>query len=399
MPTVVCVLGMHRSGTSFITRALNILGVDLGPEDHAMKPRADNPQGFSEHQPITDLNDEILTMLGGSWHTPPSPAPGWARDPRFDDLKGRAARLLEEDFGQSPVWGWKDPRTCLTLPFWQQLVPSMRYVICVRSPLDVALSLQARDGFGIEKGGALWVDYVSAALTQTSGEPRILVSYDDLIERQDVEVDRLAAFIGRPSSITSSQPAVQSATDRTLRHHRTQIGAVISEPQLPFASKALYLSLLFLLHDQHSPSAGRPTLTDVFEKEVERLSREALTADESASRLTAELFERAQQLAAAQRQAADIGAALAHRERERDDVQSLADSLREQLDRQTKHVLAVMEDRDAWRDRVLQLQTETEQLRQRLGYVETRIGSIRTALRVLLPRRLYSELRRALERQ
>jgi len=364
-----------------------------------MKPREDNPQGFSEHQPITDLNDEILSMLGGNWHRPPSPPPGWARDPRFDDLKRRAGRLLEEDFGNAPVWGWKDPRTCLTLPFWQQLVPSMRYVICVRSPLDVALSLQARDGFPIEKGGALWVDHVSAALTYTSGEPRVLVSYDDLIERQDVEVDRLASFIGRPSSTASSQPALRSATDLTLRHHRTQINSVITDRQLPFPSKALYLSLLFLLHDQHSRSTRRPTLSDRFEKEVEHLGQAALAADESATRLASELFERAQQLAEAQRQTAEIGSALAYRERERDEIQSLADSLREQLDRQTTHVLAVMEDRDAWRDRATHLHAESEQFRQRLAYVETRLGSIRTALRVLLPRPLYTELRRALERQ
>jgi hypothetical protein len=382
---------MHRSGTSFITRALNILGVDLGPEDHAMKPNADNPRGFSEHQGITDLNDEILAMLGGNWHSPPPRQADWANDPRFDDLKGRAARLLEEDFGDSPLWGWKDPRTCLTLPFWQQLVPSMRYVVCVRSPLDVALSLQARDGFSIEKSGALWVDYLSGALTDTTGQPRMLVSYDDLIERQDVEVERLAGFIDRSWSSDCLQSDVESATDLTLRHHQTQIGAVLIDARLPFPAKALYLCLLFLLHDQHSRATPPPTLSDVFEADVETLSREALADDDSASRLSTELVE-------ARRQAAAAGAELAQCQRERDEIQGLAASLLEQFDAQTTQVLAITENRDAWRDGATHLQAEAEQLRQRLAYVETRIGSIRTALRVLLPRRLYTELRRTLDR-
>ena len=57
---MICVLGMHRSGTSLATRALHLLGVSLGPDEHLMRPRADNPLGFFEHQPLTDLNDEIL---------------------------------------------------------------------------------------------------------------------------------------------------------------------------------------------------------------------------------------------------------------------------------------------------------------------------------------------------
>lgn len=44
--TIVCVIGMHRSGTSLVTRILNLLGVDLGPAEQLMAPYAvDNPKG------------------------------------------------------------------------------------------------------------------------------------------------------------------------------------------------------------------------------------------------------------------------------------------------------------------------------------------------------------------
>ena len=33
-PTIVCILGMHRSGTSLVSRMLNVLGVELGPDEH-----------------------------------------------------------------------------------------------------------------------------------------------------------------------------------------------------------------------------------------------------------------------------------------------------------------------------------------------------------------------------
>ena len=54
---MICVLGMHRSGTSALTGVVEQLGAFLGPPAHLMAPRADNPAGFFEHQPLTDLND------------------------------------------------------------------------------------------------------------------------------------------------------------------------------------------------------------------------------------------------------------------------------------------------------------------------------------------------------
>jgi len=70
-PEIVCVLGMHRSGTSLITALLQSLGAHLGPPEHMMKPQPDNPRGFYEHQLLNDIDEEILARLGGSWSEPP----------------------------------------------------------------------------------------------------------------------------------------------------------------------------------------------------------------------------------------------------------------------------------------------------------------------------------------
>ncbi|MEX0585828.1 MAG: hypothetical protein WD176_04250, partial [Pirellulales bacterium] len=75
---IICVLGMHRSGTSLVTRLLNLLGVDLGVSA-ALRP-ADrfNPTGYWEHQAFIDINDELLRRLGGSWRQIPRLlSPGW----------------------------------------------------------------------------------------------------------------------------------------------------------------------------------------------------------------------------------------------------------------------------------------------------------------------------------
>src|ERR1700722_14451555 len=74
---IICVLGMHRSGTSVATRVLNLLGVFLGAEDHFVSPGPDNPKGFWEYQSIVDLNIEILERLGGNCYEPPAFPADW----------------------------------------------------------------------------------------------------------------------------------------------------------------------------------------------------------------------------------------------------------------------------------------------------------------------------------
>ena len=138
-----------------------------------MGSRPDNPKGFWEYQPILDLNDEILGRLGGNWHEPPALPPGWETAAEFADLRQKARDLVARSFA-SGDWGWKDPRTCLTLPFWKQILPPVHYVICMRSPAEVAASLEKRDGFPIEKSIRLWQIYTGAAIEQTAGSATAL---------------------------------------------------------------------------------------------------------------------------------------------------------------------------------------------------------------------------------
>ncbi|MGA2162949.1 MAG: sulfotransferase [Solirubrobacteraceae bacterium] len=178
----VCVLGFGRSGTSLTMRLLHLLGVDIGPQEDLLAPgEADNPRGYWEPGWMVALNDEILAKLGTVWWRPLPVAPGWERSADFDELRERASGLLEEKFGAAPLWGWKDPRTTLTLPFWKELVPDARYVICLRNPADAISSIQRRPDPELSIGawGDLWLEYTARALRETQGCPRTLVFYED----------------------------------------------------------------------------------------------------------------------------------------------------------------------------------------------------------------------------
>ncbi|MCH6574588.1 MAG: hypothetical protein IH795_05200 [Bacteroidetes bacterium] len=59
MKHFLLITGMHRSGTSFLVRALNLNGVYLGELDsllsHEWKAFDDNPRGHWEHKKIYEL--------------------------------------------------------------------------------------------------------------------------------------------------------------------------------------------------------------------------------------------------------------------------------------------------------------------------------------------------------
>jgi hypothetical protein len=242
--TIVCVLGMHRSGTSLVARLLNLLGADLGPEEHMIKPTSANPAGYWESRGIKEINDEILSRLGGSWLEPPDFAEGWERSPELADLRQQARELIRTDFAASELLGFKDPRNCLTLPFWQSILGPMRYVICLRNPVDVAASLESRedDTAPFEEGVALWLTYVRAALSVTAGHRREIMFYEDLMAEPEAAVATLARLIDRldPAEVDG---ALEVAMLEGLWHHRTAVANVLDTTRLAFNVKAFYLAL------------------------------------------------------------------------------------------------------------------------------------------------------------
>jgi hypothetical protein len=241
---IVCILGMHRSGTSVLTRVLNLIGVDLGSDEVlTTEPVAANPKGYWEHSEIVSISDAILRRHGGSWDKPPLLPPGWETAAAIDDLRSRAQQLIADQFAKVQLWGWKDPRTCLTLPFWQQLLPDMRYIICLRNPLDVTRSLEQRDRFSAEQSSNLWFTYVSSALNHSEGKPRLVIFYEDLMDDCLRELRRLAEFLGEPEMAEQAevQEAVQEFIEKGLQHYRASFAEVTASSTIDLRAKALYI--------------------------------------------------------------------------------------------------------------------------------------------------------------
>ncbi len=199
----ICVLGMHRSGTSAITRALNLLGLHIGNPEHLMKPvEGDNPHGFWEQLSIFSLHERLLSFLSRSWDNILPPREGWWKEPEISPYRDELKTIIQGEFGGQQLWLWKDPRTSLLLPLWKEVMQELdievSYLICVRNPLDVAASLKRRNDFSKGKSLALWQLYNLSALLWTNGANRMAVHFDDFIEEWETSLKRVSSSLHLP---------------------------------------------------------------------------------------------------------------------------------------------------------------------------------------------------------
>lgn len=218
--TTVAVLGMHRSGTSALTRVLNLLGVHLGNPADFIPPAPDNPRGFWENRPLVLVNDALLRLFGGSWDAPPTLPDGWDDGDAVGDLREPAAsRLAALDPAEAAAHvGWKDPRVCLTLPFWRAVAGPVQTVHMLRDPDAVIGSLHHRNGLDEEHAARLWVRYVGDAFRDA---PDSLVCYQqDLFDDLDALVTRLVAFFDLPHADGTAREQISEFVDPGLRRHR-----------------------------------------------------------------------------------------------------------------------------------------------------------------------------------
>lgn len=196
----ILITGMHRSGTSLVANLCQELGVWLGTERQLLAPTANDPRGYFEHAAVVEINVQLLRVLDRSSDNPRLPFPAaWQMAPAVQDLKAKAMAILERDLAVRPLWGFKDPRLCLTLPFWLSLVPRARLVFVFRHPMEVAYSLVKR-GFTLEWGLYLWAAYHWASLSSLSDVGTVhMVSYRSLLTDAHKSVGALARFFGNSS--------------------------------------------------------------------------------------------------------------------------------------------------------------------------------------------------------
>jgi hypothetical protein len=200
-----------------VVRALAECGLYLGPTDQLLHANVANPEGHFEHLPIVALNDEILRRLGGDWDLPPRPLMWSLRGHRLRALEADARNVLAT-LSARDVWGWKDPRNSLTLPFWRRLEPELTVVVCGRDPIAAARSLARRNAMPLGDALELWHHYNRRILVTAPRARTVVTWYDTYFADPEREIERVSRAVGLTP--TAEDVARAAATVRPeLRHH------------------------------------------------------------------------------------------------------------------------------------------------------------------------------------
>ncbi len=225
--TLLLVLGMHRSGTSALTRVLNLLGAQL-PAQLMPPVEGNNALGFWEPQSLYRLNDAVLQAMGSRWDDWRPLDPTALRELAEGELGARAREQLQADFGEAPLGVLKEPRLSRLLPFWQPIFATLdidlRGVLITRNPLEVAASLQARDGFSAAQSLLLWLRYVLDAEHDSRELPRVLLPYTALLDDWQSAVARIGSRTGLqwPRTAEVAAADIEAFLRADERHHQTE---------------------------------------------------------------------------------------------------------------------------------------------------------------------------------
>ena len=220
---ILIVAGMHRSGTSALTRAINLAGVPL--PGNLMPATPENSDGYWEPIDLALLHNAILESLGSQWDDFREVPLAWfngAEAARFGIELGNW--IAEEIAGKDSLL-IKDPRLCRLIPLWQKVCAALDIeiytVIAVRNPIEVARSLQTRNQFLPMKSAILWLRHFIDAERFTRGRPRSFVDFDGLMSNALSTIHRISAELGWVFPVSDSElgPLLDAALKPSLRHH------------------------------------------------------------------------------------------------------------------------------------------------------------------------------------
>ncbi len=388
---LILVTGMHRSGTSVLTRVLNLLGAEVG-EDLLQAQEEINARGFWEHQELVAINEALLGALGRRWYDFRALPDNWWTGDAARGLRDRARAFLSGTFGKASLAVIKDPRLCLVLPFWREVARAEgwqpRVALALRAPWEVTASLCRRDPLDQVSADLLWLRYSAESERHSRQMPRTALDYGALLEDWRSVVADLGNLldIDWPVDVDEAASRIDAEIDPGLRHQRSSF----QEEAMAVASLA---ARAYHLLQQKPLDADRlDALWNEYEKllvDCDGLASGLNGCNDRLFRVTNELQELGADHRLALDTIADKDAELARIAGELEHARAVVEERDEQLKRmaaELEHAGAVVKERDRQLQEMNLLIEKVERMQQELD----RLRRVRLHPSVKLAVRIFS---------
>jgi hypothetical protein len=241
---------MHRSGTSAVSGTLAKLGA-AAPKT-LLPFGLDNPRGHFESLPLMTFHDQLLASAGTDWRDWRSFDPAWFDSPEAQTFKARAVDLYQQEFQGAPLAVFKDPRICRFLPFWIDVLKEIgvkpHVVMPIRSPLDVAQSLNKAQGLSLTHGVLLWLRHVLDAERHSRGITRSVITWTAFLSDWRSACNKIAADMKLvwPRASERAEDEVDSFLTHELNHHQSDLQAISRHPSVHEWAVDTYKALIDL---------------------------------------------------------------------------------------------------------------------------------------------------------
>lgn len=358
--TCILVLGMHRSGTSALTRTLGLLGARM--PRNPLPPTRNNERGYWEPADLMRLNDQLLDKLKSSWHD-------WRSIDSYNlsqvsgEFHQKFFDILNEEFEEADLFVVKDPRICRFAPLLLDSLDSQgtqsKVVICIRNPLEVAASLERRNGFPREKSLLLWLRHVLDAESCTRHRPRAFVCYEQLLRDWRAVAESMGELLNLqwPRSLDEAAAEIEEFLSSDLRHYVHDAASLSEYANLQWMLDA-YQACIALEQSPYDPEAleKMDRIRTEFEGTAALFLPELNALEETLGETRKSLEERSAQAAAVQEEVGELRQAL-------------------------------QAEQDRWRETCAELRAKTAASEQRADHLErigerqkSRIGTLETGI-------------------
>jgi hypothetical protein len=249
-------------------------------------------------------------------------------------------RSILLDMDAHRPWVIKDPRLCLTFPFWRPYLEVPVVVTMTRDPVEVALSLHSRNQLPLHHGLAIWEYYAAGMINAARNLPTIHITHREVLERPYPTVKALFERL-RKAGVEGLRLPTQEEVDAFI------------EPKL-YRSRTgtLHAAELLTAHQQHlcALAEGREKPPEAGYVYPSQLSRHIMQHYDAQEHLRVQQEQSLRgvrhQLEEAHREIGRVGAELAEAQRRAQHGEERANALETRLEQQEQSYGILLNNRE-----------------------------------------------------
>lgn len=232
--TALLVCGMHRSGTSILTRSFNILGYGVSTSQIGIN--STNETGHWESEKLARLNDKLLKAYDASWKDWTPLMNGAVSTDALKNYKTDIVNTIRDDFDCTADIIVKDPRICrlakIHLASLDDLDFTTKIIHVFRNPIDVMSSLEKRNDIKSVQAAFLWLRYTLDAEFHTRDQLRIFVAYEDFLAAPTKALSKIlkGLDLSPKFNVKTMSKEIINTVDSKKCHHNTTAEEVILNP-------------------------------------------------------------------------------------------------------------------------------------------------------------------------